>query len=117
VMSTETMENQACVVLVTCGTPEEAEMIAETIVIERLAACVNVIGREQPIRSFYMWEGKLQKENEILLVIKTTPSELPQLERRIQELHSYTVPEFIALPLLFGGQSYIEWIKDNVTQS
>jgi periplasmic divalent cation tolerance protein len=116
-MSTESMENQACVVFVTCGTSEEAEMIAETIVKERLAACVNVIGHEHPIRSFYVWKGELQKENEILLVIKTTPTRLPQLETRIQELHRYTVPEFIALPLLFGGQSYIQWIKNSVSPS
>jgi periplasmic divalent cation tolerance protein len=113
-MALEIMKNEACVVLVTCGTQNEAESIAEKIVTERLAACVNVLGEGNLIKSFYIWEGKLQKETEILLLIKTTPTLLPRLETRIRELHSYTVPEFIALPIVFGGQSYLEWIKNKV---
>jgi len=116
-MSSENMQSEACVVYVTCSTLREAETIAETIVTERLAACVNVIGNENTMRSFYVWEDTLQKESEILLMIKTAPMRLPQLQTRIQELHSYSVPEFIALPIVFGGQSYIEWIKNSVSQT
>lgn len=113
-MSAEIMRNEACVVIVTCGTKTEAETIAEKIVTERLAACVNVLGDGTSVKSFYIWEGKLQKETEIILFIKTTPDLLSRLEKRIKELHSYTVPEFIALPIVFGGQSYLRWIKENV---
>ena len=113
-MPLEIMKSEACVVLVTCSTQNEAETIAAKIVTERLAACVNVLGGSNSIKSFYIWEEKLQKETEIMLFIKTTPPLLPRLETRIRELHSYTVPEFIALPIVFGGQSYLEWIKNNV---
>ena len=110
-MSLESMKNEACTVLVTCGDQAEAEKIAATIVKERLAACTNLV---PGIQSFYMWEEEFQTETEILLIIKTTPETLPKLENRVRELHSYAVPEFLALPVTFGGQSYIEWIKNNV---
>jgi periplasmic divalent cation tolerance protein len=103
----------ACIVLVTCGSPEEADRIAETIVSERLAACVNVVGQGAPIRSFYLWDGQLQKEAEILLVIKTQSAKLPKLGERIRELHSYSVPEFIALPITAGSKAYLDWIAAN----
>lgn len=100
----------ACVVMVTCGQREEAETIARSIVTEKLAACVNLVGGNIPIRSFYEWEGKLQEENEILLIIKTRFPLLNQLENRIRELHSYSVFEFIALPIQAGGENYLTWI-------
>lgn len=100
----------ACLVLVTCGSVEEAERISKAIVTDELVACVNMIGEEHPIRSFYIWEEKLQDEKEYLLLIKTFTSKLPALEARIHELHSYTVPEFIVLPVLYGAQNYIQWM-------
>jgi periplasmic divalent cation tolerance protein len=115
-MIAETQKLLACVVLVTCGNVEEAETIAKTIVTERLAACVNVVGRSEGMQSFFIWDNLLQKENEILLIIKTMPERLPQLENRIHELHSYSVPEFIVLPVILGGQSYMQWIRDSVSQ-
>lgn len=111
------MSFPACVVLVTCGTLEEAEHLAETIVNERLAACVNVIAAGAPVRSFYIWKGSLQKDGEYLLVIKTVPEKLDLLEKRIQSLHSYTVPEFIALPVIGGSAAYLSWLEESVEQS
>lgn len=115
-MLVKNMESDACLVMVTCPNRAEAEQISKTIVTERLAACVNVVGDKSGIRSFYIWENQLQQESEILLLIKTQASQLPQLEKRIQELHSYTVPEFVVLPFIFGGQSYLQWIKNSVDQ-
>ena len=109
------MQDSVCVVLVTCGSRENAEAIAEKIVVERLAACVNLFGDEgNPIRSFYVWEGALQREQEYLLMIKTRVSRLSGLERRIRELHSYEMPEFIALPVMSGSEQYLEWVRQNV---
>jgi periplasmic divalent cation tolerance protein len=105
----DTMPN-ACVIFVTCGTQEEAERIAETIVNERLAACVNLIGAENPVKSFYIWEGQLQKDSEILLVIKTQSAKLSVLGERIRELHNYSIPEFIALPIVAGSKAYLDWL-------
>jgi len=106
--------NAACVVLVTCNQVKEAEAIAEAIVTERLAACVNIIGAQSPVQSFYIWEGKLQKDSEILLIIKTATVQLSALETRIRALHSYTTPEFIALPIQGGSADYLSWLAHNV---
>lgn len=102
----------ACVVMVTCGQPEEAQMIARSIVTENLAACVNLIGLNAPVRSFYQWEGKLQEENEILLIIKTRFPLLDKLEKRIGALHSYSVFEMVALPIQAGSEKYLNWIAE-----
>lgn len=103
----------SCVVLVTCGSPDEADRIAEAVVSERLAACANVVGHGNAIKSFYMWDGQLQKETELLLIIKTQSDKLPQLGERIRELHSYSVPEFIALPITAGSKAYLDWLAVN----
>lgn len=102
----------ACVVLVTCGSAEEAEKLSGTIVLEGLAACVNVVGGGNPICSFYMWEEKLQKADEHLLIIKTFFHKLEALEARIKELHSYTIPEFVALPAPYVAKNYIQWMTE-----
>jgi periplasmic divalent cation tolerance protein len=105
----------ACIVFVTCASRTEAEVLAETLVTERLAACVNVIGTDSgPIRSFYVWEGALQRESEVLLLIKTTPARLESLETRVLELHSYTTPEFLAIPVLSGSAAYLDWLAQSV---
>lgn len=106
--------SDACMVLVTCSQQKEAEAIAQTIVTERLAACVNVVGAQSPVKSFYIWEGKLQQDNEILLIIKTTPMQLTALEARVRSIHSYTTPEFIALPIQSGSADYLGWLTSSV---
>ena len=99
------------VVLVTCASREEAETIAEAVVHAGLAACVNVL---PGLASFYMWEGAMQKESECLLVIKTRVQVLERLQSNITSLHSYTVPEFLVLPVAGGSHAYLSWLGENV---
>ena len=95
------------VVLVTAGSPQEAEAIATSLVESQLAACVNVF----PIQSVYTWKGEINKEQEWQLLIKTDLAQFSHLEAKIRELHSYEVPEIIALPILVGSQPYLNWIS------
>jgi periplasmic divalent cation tolerance protein len=98
------------VVFVTCGSEEEALKIAHALVEERLAACANMIS---PLRSIYRWEGKICDEKEWLLVIKTRQSRIEDLAKRVKALHSYSVPEIIALPIAEGSPAYLNWIEEN----
>ena len=100
------------VVLVTCGTLSEGRRIARQVVSNRLAACVNII--LSPAESFYTWKGKLEKAREYLLVMKTTANRLGELEREVRRLHSYDVPEFIALPVAAGSKDYLTWLESSV---
>ena len=103
---------QGRIVLVTCGTLTEARRIARSAVSRRLAACVNII--LGPVESFYTWKGNLEKAREYLLVIKTTEKRLAKLEKEVKQLHSYKVPEFIALPILGGSKDYLAWLRESV---
>ncbi len=102
-------------VLVTCGTLTEARRIARKVVSKRLAACVNII--LCPAESFYTWKGKLEKAREYLLMIKTTSKRLAELEKEVKRLHSYDVPEFIALSIVAGSNPYLSWLNQSVTSS
>jgi len=97
------------VVLVTTSDAEDASRIARALVDEKLCACVNVVG---PIRSVFKWEGKVCDEAEALLVIKTRGALFDRLCGRIRELHSYDVPEVIALPIVAGNDAYLRWIDE-----
>lgn len=99
------------VVVVTCGSAAEGERIARSLVEERLAACVNVL--EAPVRSTYRWKGKVETALEYLLIIKTSRRIFARLEAKVKELHSYEVPEIIALPILEGSPTYLQWIAEN----
>ena len=92
------------------ASPEEADALARALVQERLAACVNIA----PVRSCYIWEGKLSLNPEALLIIKTTREGFEPLKKRIAELHSYAVPEIIALPIAEGHQPYLDWLAHSV---
>jgi periplasmic divalent cation tolerance protein len=100
------------VVLVTCGSRKEARKIARTLVERRLAACVNEMGT--PVRSVYRWKGKVETAQEFLLVIKTTKRRFAGLRAAILELHSYDLPEIIALPIVEGSRAYGDWIAESV---
>jgi len=102
--------SEPIVVFVTCGSEEEAVKISNALVEEKLAACVNLI---PPIRSIYRWEGKIWDEKEWLLFIKTQRKKFDELEKKVKSLHSYTVPEIIALPIIEGSSSYFNWINEN----
>lgn len=101
------------VVLVTCGTLSESKKIARRVVEKRLAACVNVL--LSPVNSYYTWKGKLEIAREYLLVMKTTSTRLSALEREVKQLHSYDVPEFIALPIASGSRAYLIWLQESVS--
>jgi periplasmic divalent cation tolerance protein len=106
------VSGQYGIVLVTAASRKEAEAIAQTLVKERLAACVNFM----PIQSVYTWQGKVhQEEEEWQLMIKTDLNQFADLEAKIREIHSYEVPEIIALPILVGSQSYLNWISEMVS--
>lgn len=96
---------------VTVGSAEEGGRLSYTLVEERLAACVN---RIRQVQSVYRWEGKIEESNEELLIIKTKRELFPRLKQRIRELHSYAVPEIIALPILEGHASYLEWLDEQL---
>lgn len=100
---------EARVILVTVPSHEEGERMAEALVGERLAACVHLIG---PIRSVYRWQGKLCRDDEHLLFIKTTRDRYASLEARVLDLHPYEVPEVISLPVEDGAESYLSWLRD-----
>ena len=99
----------ALVVLVTVGSESEAETIANALLDERLAACVNIGG---PIRSLYRWQGRIADDREWQLVIKTRSDLFDALADRVQALHSYDVPEVVALPVTAGSPAYLEWLKE-----
>ena len=100
------------VVYVTAGSLDEADRLARVLVEERLAACVNRIG---PIQSVYRWQGKLEQSEEQLLIIKTQKELFPALEKRVRELHSYSVPEIVAVPIVGGSQDYLGWLGEQAT--
>jgi len=100
------------VVFITVGSSAEGERLAHSLVEERLAACVNRIGH---VRSVYRWEGKVEQSEEELLVIKTDKELFTALEKRVRELHSYSVPEIIALPLIEGNEAYLRWLGEQVS--
>jgi periplasmic divalent cation tolerance protein len=105
---------QELIVFVTTPDKEEAAAIAERLVTERLAACVNII---PAIESVYRWQGNLTKDQEVFLLIKTNAACYTELEQRIQELHSYTTPEIIALKIERGSNSYLEWLNQSLARN
>ncbi len=100
-------------VISTVSSETEGKNIAQKIVEERLAACVTVTSA---VQSFYWWEERIANDQEFILFIKTKTSLFQKLEQRIKTLHSYQVPEIIALPIQTGSMEYLDWIKQN-TQS
>ena len=102
------------VVYVTAGSAQEADQLAQALVGERLAACVN---RIKSIQSVYRWQGQVEQNEEELLIIKTRKELFPALEKRVRELHSYSVPEIIAVPLVAGSAGYLGWLQEQVAVS
>ena len=98
------------VVFVTAGSEQEAGVIAQTLVDAKLAACVSIM----PIQSVYTWQGKVHQDQEWQLMIKTDLAQFPNLETKIRAIHSYELPEIIALPIMQGSQPYLDWIGEQV---
>jgi periplasmic divalent cation tolerance protein len=95
------------VALVVASSEEEAKKIARVLVEKKLAACVNII---KGVQSVFRWEGKLAEENEVLLIIKTKSKQFKNVEDEVKKLHSYDVPEIIALPIVSGSKDYLFWV-------
>jgi periplasmic divalent cation tolerance protein len=95
------------VVMSTCETREEAGRIASALMEKRLAACVNIL---PGVESVYRWKGKVETAQEFLLIIKTSRARFAELEALIGKVHSYEVPEVIALPIVAGGEGYLAWM-------
>jgi periplasmic divalent cation tolerance protein len=108
--STSALDNYG-IILVTAASQAEAETIAEALIQSKLAACVNLL----PIRSIYTWNGTVQRDEEVQLMIKTHLDRFPDVEAKVQSLHSYEVPEIIAVPILYGTKTYLQWISEQVT--
>jgi len=100
------------VVVATCGSAKEARRIARTLVEKRLAACGNIL--QAPVRSIYRWKGKVESAKEYLLVIKTSRRRFAALRETVKRLHSYDVPEIIALPIIEGSSEYLKWVGECV---
>ena len=105
---------QSLVVFVTVPSAELARSIARHIVDQRLAACVNVVSS---VESIYRWEGQRCEEAECLMIIKTRAPIFERLAREVRALHSYTVPEIIALPIVAGSPDYLQWIEESTAVS
>jgi periplasmic divalent cation tolerance protein len=97
------------IVFITASGEDEAAKIARALVEARLAGCVNVI---KDIRSIYSWEGKIEDEAEVLLIAKTRKHQFDSFVKKVKELHSYTVPEIIAMPIIEGSEDYLKWLRD-----
>jgi|SRR5712691_4057475 len=99
------------IILTTTGSEDEARKIAEALVERRLAACVNIVSQ---VHSVYRWEGKLEHGDEYLLLIKTGKEREEQVRAAIRELHSYEIPECIAIQIEDGSAEYLKWIEDSI---
>ncbi|MBI3609795.1 MAG: divalent-cation tolerance protein CutA [Nitrospirae bacterium] len=96
------------VVLITTPSSREARTIGRRLVEEKLAACANIIPQ---VESLFYWQGKICRERESLMVLKTRQSSFDRLVKRVKSLHSYSVPEIIALPIIRGSKDYLRWIR------
>ncbi len=97
------------VIYITTGSVNEAKKIGRALVEEKLAACSNIIF---PIRSIYSWQEKICDDKEALMVLKTKKKLFKQIVKRVEELHSYDVPEIIAIPIIDGSSNYLSWINE-----
>jgi periplasmic divalent cation tolerance protein len=103
------MAEEVIVVMVTCP-PEDAERIAKHVVENRHAACANIVTQ---LRSIYRWEGRVCDDQECLMYMKTTREHFEALSTAVREVHPYSVPEIIALPIVDGYDGYMRWVREN----
>lgn len=101
-------DDEAIVVLLTASNGEEAVRLADMLIGAHLAACVQILPE---MESVYRWQGNIERQPEILLLVKTIRSKFDELERAVRALHSYETPEIIALPIVAGSTPYLEWLR------
>ena len=102
------MDTKCIVVFITVDSQENAQKIADKLLTERKAACVNIIPK---VESHYWWQGKIESVDELMLVVKTRAVLIDELVKLIKEIHPYTVPEIIALPIIGGNEDYLKWVE------
>jgi periplasmic divalent cation tolerance protein len=102
------------VVLVTCSSAAEARRIAQAVVKARLAACVNIL--PGAVTSVYRWKGNVESARERMIMIKTSRKRFDKLRAAVEHLHSYDVPELVALPIVAGSPKYLGWLEENLKQ-
>jgi periplasmic divalent cation tolerance protein len=107
------MTTEYIVVLVTASSEEEAARLGHALVSKRLAACANII---HPVRSIYRWQGHIEDEQEVLMFIKTRKDLFELLQECVKELHSYSVPEIIALPIIEASPAYLKWLGQETSE-
>jgi len=98
------------VILITTKNVREANKIIKKLIESKLVACANVV---KNIQSTFRWKGKVEKEDEVLLILKSKKDHFPEVVKVVKKLHSYDVPEIIALPIIGGSKDYLSWIRDN----
>jgi periplasmic divalent cation tolerance protein len=101
------MDDDAIVVFMTAANGEEATRLADMLVGAHLAACVQILPE---MESVYRWQGKIERQAEVLLIAKTTIGKFDDLEREVRALHSYDTPEIVAVPVITGSAPYLEWL-------
>jgi len=101
------------IVLVTCGSAKEAQRIGRALVKRKHAACANIV--QAPVRSIYRWKGRIESAKEYLIILKTSRNRFSALEREVRRLHSYKVPEIVALRIEKGSRPYLKWISESLT--
>lgn len=99
------------VIFITCADNTEARRIANALVKNKLAACVNMLNK---VKSIFWWQGKVDQAKEVLLIIKSKKSKLAKIIKLVRSIHSYDIPEIIALPLTGGNTAYLRWIDESV---
>jgi periplasmic divalent cation tolerance protein len=109
----ETLPDEPIMVFMTAASVDEANRLADTLVDRRLAACVQIM---QEMNSVFRWQGKVETQREVLLIVKTLNSKFPEIEREVVKLHSYETPEIVAIPLSAGSGPYLEWLKASVSE-
>ena len=102
------MSDDAIIVFMTAANGEEATRLAEMLVGAHLAACVQILPE---MESVYRWQGKIERQSEVLLIAKTTRGKFDDLEREVRALHSYDTPEIVAVPIVAGSAPYLEWLS------
>lgn len=106
----EHIQTEEIVVIITAPSEDLAVTIARALVETRLAACANII---KGVRSIYSWQGSIEDEPEVLMIVKTRRELFDLLKSKVKELHSYEVPEIIALPIIAGSDDYLKWLRDS----
>lgn len=99
--------NNYILILITCGSKKEAGRIADSLLSERLVACANIISG---VESRFRWKGKVEIAKEILVILKTRRENFKAIEKTVKRIHSYEVPEIIAVPVMAGNKEYLEWL-------